>query len=126
MKVMCVLKQPNIDVIADVNKEFAEAYIDGTKTKHATCDNVFICAWSGEYVKLIPFKAAKQLAIDIPFDNISMMFEVDEKLAKLHDKHISNYFKNESKFEFIDKEEYEESVKAKQNQVAEILGKDKK
>jgi len=122
MKLMIVLKHPNIDVIADVDDEIVE--LDRCVpdvTNFTEYKNVAIVQWLGECVKIIPFKAAKNLAMPIPLFNIAMIFEVDEDLAGIHTLEMEKY-KNDPK-PFLSQEQFNEKMKEKKETLAKTLGK---
>lgn len=103
---MLVLKNPNIDIIAEVNE-------DRRQLEFVDLTNVFICAWIQDYVRFIPFKAAKDLNINMPKDNIAMQFETSDEMIKLYKKHVNEYFTNKDKYKLMDKEEFENKAKEK-------------
>lgn len=113
---MLVLKNPNIDVIADIEK---------TKIGYELT-NIFICSWIKDYVSFIPFQAAKDLSLTMQdLDNVAMSFEISSKLEKLYKKHVKNYYADSSKFELIDKEEYDQKLADKQEQMNKVLQRNK-
>ena len=116
MKMMFVMKYPNVDLVADVP--------DGQCNQDAVfeCENVCICQWmNGEYVSFYPFKAAKDLKMDIPFDSLSACFEVSDDLAELHDKAVAEFRENPKPF--LSKAEYEQKMKERKEKVTDILKK---
>lgn len=117
MKVVVVLKYPNIDVIADVNDSVIADYEFG-EYDHKDFDNVYALQWIDKYVKMIPFRAAQHRRINIPKSNIAMMFKADEKLCKIHDEELQNAVP-----EFISESEYQEMIKKNQEKVNKTLGK---
>lgn len=112
-----VLKNPNIDVIADV--EVSDSKIE-------LC-NVFVCSWIQEYCKFIPFQAAKDLSITLNnSSNIAMEFEASDDMQKLYEKHVKNYYKNPKQFQLLDKEEYDAKIASRKEEVAKIVSRNKK
>lgn len=119
MKVVLVLKYPNVDVIADIEDDVLESYETGDYPNfNPSFQNVHVVQWIDKYVTMIPFKAAKNLSVNIPFDNIAMMFEADEKLAQIHEEE-----KKKVVTAFVSKDEFEEMIKRNQEKVNKTLGK---
>lgn len=119
MKVVAVLKHPNIDVIADVDEELYENYQIGDINEFSPImTNIFVVQWIDKYVKMIPFKAAKNLVINMPFDNIAMMFEADDKLAKIHSEEVRKEIAP-----FVSESEYQEMIRKNQEKVQKTLSK---
>lgn len=110
MKRVLVLKHPNIDIIADINENSLTGYL--------SLSNVFVVQWIDKYVKMIPFKAAKHLAIIMNEENIAMMFDADDKLALIHDEEIKKEIPP-----FISEEEHLELIRKNQEKVNKTLGK---
>lgn len=119
MKVVLVLKYPNIDVIADVEDDTLVSYEIGDNLNfNPKFTNIHVVQWIDKYVTMIPFKAAKNLSVNIPFDNIAMMFEADEKLAQIHEEE-----KKKVVAAFVSKDEFDEMIKRNQEKVNKTLGK---
>jgi hypothetical protein len=113
MKMMFVMKYPNVDLVADT---------DNPGDRYHYCRNVCICQWmDGKYVSFYPFKAAKDLNMIIDHSSISTCFEVSDDLAELHDKAIAEFRENPTKF--ISKAEYEQKMKERKEKVTDILKK---
>lgn len=117
MKVVLVLKYPNIDVIADVKDSVMTDYEFG-EHDDKVYDNVYVIQWIDKYVKMIPFRAAQNLRIHIPKSNIAMMFKADKKLCKIHDQELKKDVP-----EFVSESEYQEMIKKNQEKVNKTLSK---
>lgn len=113
---MLVLKNPNIDIIAEVNEE-------KNQLDFIQLDKIFICAWIQDYVRFIPFKAAKELSINMPRNNIAMQFETSDEMIDLYKKHVKDYFTNREKYKLVDKEEFEKKTREKQEELKKRLSK---
>lgn len=114
---MLVLKYPNVDVIADLDKT--------NPSEAVNASNIFIVTWVNEFCKFIPFTPAKDLSIVIPLENIAMEFEVSDDMEKLYRKHTEAYYKNRNDYKLMDKEEYEKYVRERQEKANEVLNKKK-
>ncbi len=116
MKVVLVLKYPNIDVIGDMDRDKFNG-----KPMMYNLNNVCACSHMGEHVNIIPFRACKDLEMNIDCNNVAMCFEADIKLGKIHTEEVEAFKKDPKPL--LSRKEYNEQVKQQQQKVKKILKK---
>jgi hypothetical protein len=117
MKILVVLKNPQIDIIADVDKSAIKNFIGFHDNGICEMNNVSVVQLFDKqpYPSFFPFNMCKDFSVDMPHQNISFMAECEESLAKIHTKEIEKA--KEVKVKYTSKEEYERVLQQRKEQV---------
>lgn len=123
MKIFAVLKNPQVDVIADISKNGLLSYFDHETSNNVEMNNIAVAQVFDKqpFVTIIPFKMAKDYSISMPIDNISFMCECDDKLASIHTKEMERV--KAEKETFLSKDEYSAILEQRKKEVEKTVKK---
>ena len=114
MKVVIGLVSPAMEIIGDVST---------LSNFDSKIRNPCIFTWSGEYMKVIPFRACKDGDMNIPSTNIAWTYEANEKASKYHNKIVAEEKKNPSVL--MTEDEHDKILADRQKDVEKTLKKTK-
>lgn len=103
MKAFIVLKNPQVDIIADIDPK----HLNNSRMEFIPMNNVSVVqAFDKQpYPTFFPFAMCKDFFVSMPYENISFMAECEENLAKIHMQEIEKA--KENKLKFVSKEQYD-------------------
>lgn len=123
MKIFAVLKNPQVDVIADISQDEFLTYNEHKYCNMINMNNVGVAQVfdNNPFVTIIPFKMAKDYSVSMNPENISFMCECDKKLATIHTKEMEKA--KEEKVPFLSKEEYSAIIEQRKKEVSKATNK---